>query len=117
MAITTAESPVNAEAGGRAQRRHSAAWVWQVTLLSLLLGAMLALALQTEFRLRPLVGRFGGIRAGVAVGLKQSNERLQEEVVTLRKQKAELEKKISQRSDVSELLTSEIKEAKMQACL
>jgi uncharacterized protein YlxW (UPF0749 family) len=117
MAITTAESPVNAGAGGRAQRRHSAAWVWQVTLLSLLLGAMLALALQTEFRLRPLIGHFGNIRAGVAVGLKQSNERLQEEVITLNKQKTELEKKISQRSDASTLLATELQDAKLRAGL
>jgi uncharacterized protein YlxW (UPF0749 family) len=116
MAITSAER-VEVEQAARAERRHSAAWVWQVTLLSMLLGAMLALALQTEFRLRPLFGRFGGVRLGVAVGLKQSNERLQEEVVTLRNQKTELEKRISQRSDASELLTTEMKQAKMEACL
>src|SRR6184192_4029005 len=98
MAISMAEG-IEAEGSARARRRHSAAWVWQVTLLSMLLGAMLALALQTELRLRPLVGRFGGVRLGMAVGLKQSNDRLNEEVLSLRKQKAELEKKVSQRSD------------------
>jgi uncharacterized protein YlxW (UPF0749 family) len=115
MDITSAD-PIEADPAARAQRRHSAAWVWQVTLLSLLLGCMLALALQTELRVRRLVGRFG-VRPVVAAGLKEKNERLQEEVLTLRKKYVDLDTKITQNSDTSTLLASELHDAKLRAGL
>ena len=83
---------------------------------SLLLGVMLALALQTEFRLRPVVGRFG-TRVGVAVGLKESNDRLQQEVVTLRKQVTEFEQQIGHRSTADAVLAAELREVKLRAGL
>src|SRR5437762_11949857 len=110
MAISSAD-PIPVEAASQARRRHSAAWVWQVTGFSLLLGVMLALALQTEFRLRPVVGRFG-TRVGVAVGLKESNDRLQQEVVALRKQASEFEKQLGQRSTSASALASDLRDVK-----
>src|SRR5438477_8951763 len=115
MEILSADSiPVQTTAP--APRRHSVAWVWQVTGLSLLLGVMLALALQTEFRLRPVVGRFG-TRAGVAVGLKESNDRLQQEVVALRKQSSEFEKQLGHQSSSASVLAGELREVKLRAGL
>src|SRR5437764_12231857 len=115
MEISSADSiPVPTTAP--APRRHSVAWVWQVTGLSLLLGVMLALALQTEFRLRPVVGRFG-TRVGVAVGLKESNDRLQQEVMALRKQASEFEKQLGQRSTSASALASDLRYVKLRAGL
>src|SRR5437588_9164823 len=113
MAISSADSiPVQTTAP--APRRHSIAWVWQVTGLSLLLGVMLALALQTEFRLRPVVGRFG-TRVGVAVGLKESNDRLQQEVVTLRQRVTEFEKQLGHQSSAQGVLADELRQEKLRA--
>jgi uncharacterized protein YlxW (UPF0749 family) len=115
MAITTADS-VNTEAVARAERRNGLAWVWQVTILSLLLGVMLALALRTELRLRPVVGRFG-TRAGVAVGLKQSNERLQEEVIHLRQKVSAFEEQLGNKSSAAQMLAGELQDVKLRAGL
>src|SRR5437773_6750746 len=115
MAISSAD-PIPVEPVAQSRRRHSAAWVWQVTALSLLLGVMLALSLQTEFRLRPVVGRFG-TRAGVAFGLKESNDRLQQEVVALRKQSSEFEKQLGHQSSSASVLATELRDVKLRAGL
>ncbi len=102
-----------------AARWHSAEWVWQVTLLSLLLGAMLALALQMEFRLRNLglpTSRFGA-RAGVALSLKESNDRLQEEVKRLLARNSEFETQLAESSNASGALKDELRELRTRAGL
>jgi uncharacterized protein YlxW (UPF0749 family) len=115
MAISTAETRA-ADAIPEPRRRHANTWVWQVTGLSLVLGIMLALALQTEFRLRERVGRFG-VRARIAAGLKDQNERLQEEVSDLRARSSQIEKDLSQRTGATAALADELREAKLDACL
>lgn len=100
-------------------RRHSAAWVWQVTVLSLLLGVMLAVALRTESRLRGAglpTSRFGA-RAGVAYTLKESNDRLQDEVKQLRQRTASLETTLAQRSSSAAALTRELSDLQLRAGL
>lgn len=115
MAISTAESRAP-EALPEARRRHANTWVWQVTALSLVLGSMLALALQTEYRLQDRVGRFG-VRARIAAGLKDQNERLQEEVLDLRARTTKYESQLSQRTDATAELGKELREAKLEAGL
>src|SRR5262245_29110422 len=115
MTVSTAEQAV-VEPSRPAVRRHHLAWIWQITLLSLLLGVMLALALQTEFQLRSMglpTSRFGA-RAGVVVTLKQSNDRLQEEVLTLRKQNATIEKELAEGSSASGALAAELRDLKLR---
>ena len=115
MAISTAETRA-ADALPEVRRRHAHAWVWQVTALSLILGVMLALALQTEFRLRERVGRFG-VRARIAAGLKDQNERLQEEVVDLRQRSTQIESQLSQRTGATAALADELLKARLDAGL
>lgn len=125
MALSSAEQqpivePGTAAAGPAAARqRHTVTWVWQITILSLALGTMLALALQMQFRLRKagLSGSRFGARAWVAASLKDSNDRLQEEVRTLRRGMAEFESQMAANSSASGALTKEMQDLKLRAGL
>jgi uncharacterized protein YlxW (UPF0749 family) len=76
------------EAGSESAWHPDNAWVWQVTLLSIGLGVLLALAIRTTDRLR--VSNQTTNRLGISTAFlsryKEQNGRLQQEIVDLRGQ-------------------------------
>ena len=88
MSITAAEKSVDPPAPGAASAqavRRDNAWIWQVTLLSVLLGGMLALAVRTTEQSRTTPGSSSrlGLLAALIDREKQESEALQQEVAAL----------------------------------
>lgn len=91
MSVTTAENQVEPPvvatlAAPPAEAPSEHGWVWQVTALSVLLGVMLALAIQTTSRIKFLglpSNRFG-VSAATLSRYKDQNEKLQVEISELR---------------------------------
>ncbi|MCC2672595.1 MAG: hypothetical protein K0Q72_5067 [Armatimonadetes bacterium] len=84
-----AEPPPPADGGAAVSAWHpDHAWVWQVTALSIGLGILLALAIRTTERIRVSNDT---TRLGVSTAFlsryKEQNERLQQEMLDLRRQK------------------------------
>ncbi len=95
MSITAAEKSIDPPAPGavsaQAVRRDNA-WIWQVTMLSVLLGGMLALAVRTTEQSRTTPGSSSrlGLLAALIDREKQESEGLQQEVAALRRRHGEL---------------------------
>lgn len=87
MSVTAAESKVEPPVAAELTASPSEhGWVWQVTALSVLLGVMLALAIQTTNRIKFLglpSNRFG-VSAATLSRYKDQNEKLQNEITELR---------------------------------
>lgn len=86
--LDLAEAPLTVEAGSDSAWHPDNAWVWQVTLLSIGLGILLALAIRTTDRLR--VSNQTTNRLGISTVFlsryKEQNGRLQQEIIDLRRQ-------------------------------
>jgi uncharacterized protein YlxW (UPF0749 family) len=94
MEASSAETPIarahpSPEAGAAPASRADYGWVWQVTLLALALGVMLALAMRTTTRIRASDDATGsrlGLASAVLARYRGDNTRLQNEVVDLRRE-------------------------------
>jgi uncharacterized protein YlxW (UPF0749 family) len=82
------EAPPTSDAAASSAWHPDNAWVWQVTLLSIGLGVLLALAIRTTDRLR--VSNQTTNRLGISTAFlsryKDQNSRLQQEILDLRGQ-------------------------------
>lgn len=111
MSVTTAENPVETPAGAEvvsAPSEHG--WVWQVTGLSVLLGVMLALAIQTTSRIKFLglpSNRFG-VSAATLSRYKDQNEKLQGEISELRDRVNEFRLSSTDGTRASDLLRQQL---------
>lgn len=111
MSVTTAENsvetPVTAELSA-APSEHG--WVWQVTALSILLGVMLALAIQTTSRIKFLglpSNRFG-VSAATLSRYKDQNVKLQDEITELRDRVNEFRLSSTDGTRASDLLRKQL---------
>jgi uncharacterized protein YlxW (UPF0749 family) len=118
MAVTTVGTAVG-ESSGTEPLRQSRSWVWQVTALSLVLGALLGLALRSQWQIRQLQlpgNRFSTLAAAYG-DLKRGNEELQSEVRKLREQITTLETQISKGTSETEAINSQLQQSKLLAGL
>src|SRR2546426_199762 len=115
MSITAAENPADVTAiepaassaeAAAVQHHGDHGWVWQVTALSMVLGAMLALAINTTTRIKnsgvPWKGF--GISAAILSTYKEQNENLQKEIKTLRRNVDDLEQNARGNTEATQLL-------------
>lgn len=95
--------------------RPDTMWVWQVTALSLVLGALLALAMTTTNRIRNsgVPGPRFGVTAAILATTREKNEELQTEVRDLRSRLREFEKSVENESKSMALLKKELEEIKL----
>lgn len=111
MSVTTAEKQVETPvAAEQAATPSEHGWVWQVTALSILLGAMLALAIQTTNRIKFLglpSNRFG-VSAATLSRYKDQNEKLQKEISELRDQVNEFRLSSTDGNRASSLLRKQL---------
>ena len=110
-------SPATARA--QAERSHATAWVWQVTLLSILLGILLAMALRTQWQARkdgvPNYSRFDN---GAALGsLMQANRKLEAEIQKQRSQLKEYQDTRAEGADNSEAVQKMLQQSRFYAGL
>lgn len=89
-------------------------WVWHVTLLSVALGAMLALAVRTTYRIRNagLPGNRMGISAALLSAIKDENVRQQDTIEQLNKKLRAFENSITDQDKSVELLKKQFQEVK-----
>jgi uncharacterized protein YlxW (UPF0749 family) len=99
--------------------RPDTVWVWQVTALSLVLGALLALAMATTNRIRNsgVPGPRFGLTGAILAASREKNEDLQTEIKDLRKRLGEFEKNVENESKSMALLKKELEEIKLLAGL
>jgi uncharacterized protein YlxW (UPF0749 family) len=119
MAVTTAGPPVAAESVAPEPRPRSSSWVIQVTALSMVLGGFLGLALQAQRSIRE--ARLPGNRFGTLVpyyeALKDSNQKLQQEVQELRQKTATYESRMAEGLHVGATLQKKLQDLQMQSGL
>lgn len=91
MSVSAADKTVDASAPAEnASARSEHGWVWQVSALSIALGAMLALAIRTTAHIGSLGlpnNRFG-VPAATLSRYKEQNEKMEQEVAELRSKAA-----------------------------
>jgi uncharacterized protein YlxW (UPF0749 family) len=114
MSVTAADQSVEtaATAEARAAARSEHGWVWQVSLLSIALGAMLALAIRTTAHIRSLglpSNRFG-VPVATLSRYKEQNEKLEKEVSELRAKVTEFKLSSKNGDQASELLRKQLQE-------
>jgi uncharacterized protein YlxW (UPF0749 family) len=118
MAVTTVGTAVGDGAAAEPVRTNRS-WVWQVTSLSVVLGAMLGLALRSQAQIRQMQlpsNRFSGLAAAFG-DLQESNKQLQVEIRRLREQSTRLETELAAGKQGSELINRQLQEIKMLAGL
>lgn len=95
--------------------RPDTVWVWQVTALSLVLGALLALAMATTNRIRNsgMPGPRFGVTGAILASSREKNEELQTEIKDLRKRLGDFEKSVENESKSMALLKKELEEIKL----
>jgi uncharacterized protein YlxW (UPF0749 family) len=110
-----AASAAGAKKSAEARRRSDATWLVHVTLLSLLLGMLLALAIRTTERLRS--SDSGGSRLQVSSVFlsryKDQHQRLQDEVAELRRQRDEYMATVEDDSHDNQGLKAQFEELKL----
>lgn len=113
MSVTAADKPVEtpvAAESASAPSEHG--WVWQVSALSVVLGIMLALAIQTTNRIKFLglpSNRFG-VSAATLSRYKEQNEKLQNEISQLRDQVNEFRLSRTNGTEAGDLLRRQLAE-------
>lgn len=116
MAVTTA-GPYDAAAPE--PRPRSSSWVFQVTALSLVLGGFLGVALQAQRSIRE--ANLPGNRFATLVpyyeALKDSNQRLQQEVKALRQKMDSDEAQMAAHSDMTATLQTSLRDMRIEAGL
>ncbi len=99
-------------------KRHG--WIWQVTLLSLVLGMLLAAALKTQQNVKRVSGipttRVSGL-AQLLLDEKDRNRLLQEEIRDLRAKVDQYEQAVGEDSTKAQLLRDEVQRSKLIAGL
>jgi len=95
-------------------------WIWQVTILSLVLGMLLAAALKTQQTLKRSSGipttRVSGL-AQLVLDEKDRNSLLRKEITDLRAKVDEYERALGEGTTQTELLRDELQKAKFLAGL
>jgi uncharacterized protein YlxW (UPF0749 family) len=94
-------------------------WVWQVTILSVLLGALFAASVRTEQRTFE-VGRFPGTRLGqrqMITEMEKTNLDLRAEILSLREKNTAYEAAISSNESASRILNEQLQAVKVSAGL
>jgi len=125
MSLTTvnqgleASSAAEAAAPAPAPASSDHGWVWQVTALSVALGAMLALAISTTFRIRHsgLPGSRFGVSAAILNTYREQNVRQQQVIKDLQEQVRTYEGSISDNTRAVRILKKEFEEFKLLAGL
>jgi len=117
MSVTVAEhapDPHVVAAEPEARRSSDNGWVWQVTLLGIALGVMLALAIRTTTRIRTsgLPGSRFGVPATFISRYKDQNTRLQQEIRQLRAKVREFEANTSDATRSAQLLREQLRDLK-----
>lgn len=119
MAVTTAGPSVATDAAAPEPRPRSSSWVFQVTALSLVLGGFLGLALQAQRSIRE--ANLPGNRFDTLVpyyqALRDSNQKLQQEVKELRQKTAGYEAKMAAGSDMATTLQKKLQDLQILAGL
>ena len=96
-------------------------WIWQITMLSLILGMLLAAALKTQQHIKVQAGVSTGTRAGglfpQLLAEKENSKRLQGEINDLRSQISKYEQTGNADTSKTEALKKEIQKAKFLAGL
>jgi uncharacterized protein YlxW (UPF0749 family) len=95
--------------------RPDTVWVWQVTALSLVLGALLALAMATTNRIRNsgVAGPRFGVTGAILAASREKNQELQTEIVELRKRLGKFEKNREDDTNQMTLLKRELEAVKL----
>lgn len=95
-------------------------WIWQVTVLSLVLGMLLAAALKTQQTVKRASGipttRVSGLAAAL-LDEKDRNAQLQQEITKLRAQVTKYEEALGTGTTKTQLLNDELQKAKFMAGL
>jgi uncharacterized protein YlxW (UPF0749 family) len=119
MAVTTAGPSVTTDAVAPESRPRSSSWVLQVTALSLLLGCLLGLALQSQRALKQsgLPGNRFSIIVPYYNALKQSNQDLQQQVNELRQKNNQYQAQMAKGSDVEKTLLADLEDLQRLAGL
>ena len=124
MSVTTAETTTEQlESAAEptalpSSRPRRIAWIWPITLLSVLLGAVLALAIRTQAYIRSegLPGR-GSIVGSMVLGYRETNEQYREEIKRLRQQLTDYENAMADRDKSTSALNETLQKMKILAGL
>jgi len=117
MSVEPAAAPAQPAAAENAHGDHG--WVWQVTGLSMILGVMLALAINTTSRIKDsgLPWKGLGVSAAILSTYKEQNETLQGEIKSLRHQVDDLQQGARGNTEASRVLKEQLQEVRMLAGL
>src|SRR5436190_22329572 len=127
MSITAAENPAEtpaiepavASTATAAAHHGDHGWVWQVTALSMVLGVMLALAINTTNQIKRsgLPWKGFGVSAAILSTYQTQNRDLQDEIKTLHHQVDELQQSARDTSQTTTTLKEQLQEVRMLAGL
>jgi uncharacterized protein YlxW (UPF0749 family) len=99
---------------------HSRSWIMKITVMSVILGMLIAVSLKTQTNIRRNYG-VAGLRFDELAGLYQAksrdNERLRTEKATLEKKNADILNRMSSSSSLTGVMNRELQDAKFLAGL
>lgn len=119
MSVTTAGTAVGDGSSRADAPSQDRTWVWYITILTVILGLLLGLAIRSQWELRQLrlpANRFSTLAAAYG-DLKEGNDQLQDEVRKLRERATQLETQSAEGTNATRSLNRELQNMKMQAGL